>query len=314
LQGYDDTWTPPTKQRVIGYKKLPPGKYHFKTKASNDDGVWNETGRSIQIIIKPPFWKTWWFYSLCAGFLFLIVFGIFKYRIGQIRKEGQLKTDYEKKLAEVEMTSLRTQMNPHFLFNSLNSIKRYIVRNDAISASDYLTKFSRLVRLILHNSKRSRVPLEDELEALKLYVELESLRFEGKFTYQIEIAKNVNLSLIEIPPLILQPYVENAIWHGLMHKEGKGLLSIKIELAKQNDGNELLYCEIEDNGIGRERAAEYKSKSATTHKSMGMQITKDRLDISNVSVGIDSGVEIKDLKDEKTGMPKGTLVILKIAV
>jgi LytS/YehU family sensor histidine kinase len=170
------------------------------------------------------------------------------------------------------MQALRAQMNPHFIFNSLNSINMFILENNKLQASEYLSKFSRLVRLILQNSQEAFIPLERELEALQLYLELESLRFVNKFEYKIAVADNVDPTMLKVPPLIIQPYVENAIWHGLMHTKEKGHL--EIELYQQK---EILFCKITDDGIGRKRAAELKSKSASIHKSMGMRITADRI-------------------------------------
>ncbi len=201
--------------------------YTFKVKASNNDGIWNDKGLSINIFIKPPFWQTWWFYALVTvltGSVSLDPIQIPSRANPEMKKS--LKTEFNKKLADVEMTALRAQMNPHFLFNCLNSINRFIVRNDAETASNYLTKFSRLIRLILQNSKSSTITLRNELEALKLYIELEEMRFENRFDYSIHVDDNIEVEFVEVPPLLLQPYVENAIWHGLMHKESKGKLTI----------------------------------------------------------------------------------------
>ena len=191
-----------------------------------------------------------------------------------IQKLGSEKAtvEFQHRTTELEMQALRAQMNPHFIFNSLNSINLFILENNKLQASEYLSKFSRLVRLILQNSQEAFIPLESELEALQLYLELESVRFENKFEYKIAVDDDVDTTVLKVPPLIIQPYAENAIWHGLMHKKEKGHL--EIELYQQE---EILFCKITDDGIGRKRAAELKSKSALTHKSMGMRITADRI-------------------------------------
>ena len=163
-------------------------------------------------------------------------------------------------------------MNPHFIFNSLNSINRFILENNKPDSSRYLTKFSRLIRMILQNSQSSFISLKSELESLELYLEMETMRFDNHFTYKIIISPELNISRLKIPPLIIQPYVENAVWHGLMHKEEKGELEIEVS----QEGN-YLYIKITDNGIGREQAARIASKSATKHKSMGLLITADRI-------------------------------------
>jgi ligand-binding sensor domain-containing protein len=299
LEGFDEDWVY-TQRRFATYTNLDPGGYVFKVKASNNDGIWNDKGLSISIFIRPPFWRTWWFYALVSVLVASIVWTLYKFRVGQIRKEEKLKTEFNKRLADVEMTALRAQMNPHFLFNCLNSINRFIVRNDAETASNYLTKFSRLIRLILQNSKSPTIALKSELEALKLYIDMEEMRFENRFDYHIHVDDTIEVEYVEVPPLLLQPYVENAIWHGLMHKEAKGKLTIEIT----KEGNRLR-CMIEDNGIGRQKAQQLKSKSATRNKPMGMKITTDRLNLYQKQ----TEVQVVDLLD-LNGDPSGTRVIL----
>ena len=218
------------------------------------------------------------------------------------------KGELQQQATEMEMQALRAQMNPHFIFNSLNSINRFILQNNKTQASEYLTKFSKLVRLILQNSQYSVVSLESELEALQLYLELEALRFDHHFEYKIIIDKELDISSIKVPPLIIQPYAENAIWHGLMNKEEVGLL--QIELHEQD---EMLYCKITDDGIGRKKATELKSKSASTHKSMGMQITASRIAMMKKDEQTDTQIKITDLV-LPDGSAAGTEVLLKIPV
>jgi tetratricopeptide (TPR) repeat protein len=213
---------------------------------------------------------------------------------------------FQQKASELEMQALRAQMNPHFIFNSLNSINRFILQNDKFQASEYLTKFSKLVRLILQNSQNILIPLESELEALKLYLELEALRFDQHFDYKINVEKNLDVSAVKVPPLIIQPYAENAIWHGLMHKEEKGHLEIEIVLQE-----DALLCKITDDGIGRKRAMELKSGSASAHKSMGMRITADRIAIHQQKKQKDSCFIVNDLI-LPDGSIAGTEVLLKI--
>ena len=305
MVGFDREWIH-SERRFASYTNLDPGTYTFKVKASNNDGIWNENGLAVVVNITPPFWKTWWFYFIVLLLAAAIIYGLYRFRIAQVRKEEKLKTEFNKKLAEVEMTALRAQMNPHFLFNCLNSINRYIVKSDPETASGYLTKFSRLIRLILHNSKSPTVPLESELEALKLYIEMEEMRFDNQFNYKIQVGKNIEPQYVAVPPMILQPYVENAIWHGLMHKEAKGSLLIDLTLEEK-----WLRCVIEDNGIGRKKAQELKSKSATRKKSMGMKITSDRLSLVNHLYNQKTKVDVIDLEDTNK-KPSGTRVIVHI--
>ncbi len=241
--------------------------------------------------------------SLCAN-------KIVRARAEEEKKQAQMiLMSTQQKMAEVEMQALRAQMNPHFIFNCLNSINRYIVKSDQTTASLYLTKFAKLMRLILDNSNSKNVILSNELEALRLYIEMEALRFDKKFSYEIKVEENLGPDTLEVPPLIIQPYVENAIWHGLLHKEDEGHLSIRLSMASEC----MLQCIIEDNGIGREKAKELKSKTATSRKSLGMQLTESRLGLLNKYAQVNASVEIIDLQNGgKEAL--GTKVILKIPV
>jgi hypothetical protein len=378
LKGVDKDWVYSGNRHSANYTDIEPGSYSFKVKASNNDGVWNQKGTSIRILIHPPWWRTFWaysFYFLCflAG-VFAVdryqrqrliqrerekarereleqareiekanqVLALQKQELAQQKEElestlehlkatqvqlvaqekatlenelklerlakQQERTAYQNRMTELEMQALRAQMNPHFIFNCLNSINRFILKNQSEAASDYLTKFSRLIRLILLNSQSQSVPLENELEALRLYLEMEILRFEGRFQFQINPDPALEVEDLEVPPLIIQPYVENAIWHGLMHKEGQGHLS--IDLYRQNG---TLYCQITDDGVGRKKASQLKSKSASKSKSLGMQITAHRLALINSLSEKETTVEILDLVDP-AGEPCGTKVVLRIPV
>ncbi len=231
-----------------------------------------------------------------------------KVKTDKLLKEA-MERGFEKKLADSELQALRAQMNPHFLFNCLNSINSFIIKNEQEQASEYLAKFSKLIRQVLNNSKSSKVTLANELESLRLYVEMEALRFNNKFEYRINVDPSLDQDYLEIPPLILQPYVENSIWHGLMHKkDGSGKLQIDIRPEE-----EALVCVIEDNGIGRKAAKAYKSKTAVKNKSYGMSITKDRLSYINRKYKESTHVEVVDLEDCE-GNSMGTKVIIKIIV
>ena len=221
------------------------------------------------------------------------------------RKEQQL-AEMQQQKAELEMQALRAQMNPHFIFNSLSSINMFILENNRLQASEYLSKFSRLVRLILQNSQEAFIPLERELEALQLYLELESLRFENKFEYKISVNENVDTTVLKVPPLVIQPYAENAIWHGLMHKREKGHLEIELYLEET-----ILFCKITDDGVGRKYATELKRKSSLGHRSMGMRITADRIAMVQQERELGTHINIRDLilADGSAG---GTEVLLKL--
>ena len=230
-------------------------------------------------------------------------------KVVEAQKIKQIETAFEQKIAETEMAALRAQMNPHFIFNCLNSIKLYTLENDSQTASEYLTIFSQLIRLVLENSRSEKVTLQKELETLRLYIELEAMRFKDKVKYQINVAPEIDQQYIDIPPLLLQPYVENAIWHGLMHKKNGGNIRVDVSLLTEH----CLQIEITDDGIGRELAAEYKSKSATRQKSFGLKMTSERIDIINQVYKINADVQISDMKDGMNNS-MGTKVIIKIPV
>ncbi|HET9430775.1 MAG TPA: histidine kinase, partial [Chitinophagaceae bacterium] len=213
-----------------------------------------------------------------------------------------------RKTGELEMQALRAQMNPHFVFNSLNAINRFILQKDKVQASEYLTKFSRLVRMILQNSQSALITLESELDSLKLYLELEALRFDNRFEYKISVPKDLDIDMLKVPPLIIQPYAENAIWHGLMHKEENGHLFVDI----RQEG-EYLQVSVRDDGIGRKKSAEMTSKSATLHKSLGLKITEDRIAMLHRVGTQQAGVVINDLVNAD-GSAAGTEVIIKIPI
>jgi len=309
LEGFDKDWQKGNDIHSARYSSLPPGRYVFSVKASINRINWVDAGNIVTISIVPPFWQRGWFITVAALLLAGITLGIFQIRINRVRYKERLKTIYNKKIAETEMKALRAQMNPHFIFNSLNSINKYILKSDHTNASRYLTRFAKLIRLILDNSNNKEVALSNELEALKLYIEMEALRFTNKFSYEIILDENLSADTLQVPPLIIQPYVENAIWHGLLHKESGGHLSIFVK--KTNDN--LLQCIIEDNGIGRIRANELKSKSATANKSLGMRLTEERLNMLNQYTSLNASIHIDDLKNDNDEA-RGTRVILTIPI
>ncbi|MBK7869350.1 MAG: histidine kinase [Saprospiraceae bacterium] len=223
-------------------------------------------------------------------------------------EEERLRTDFEKQIANIEMNALRAQMNPHFIFNCLNSIDRYIITNNTKKASEYLNHFGRLIRLILQNSRSNYVNLKDELEALELYLKLEQMRFRHSFDYEINIPPDINPENYEIPPMLIQPYVENAIWHGLNHKDEKGKVSISISI-----NNDIVTCVIEDDGIGRMASKAMMKAKEIKRQSMGMNITSERMAIINKIHDTNNNVRIIDLYDE-SNKPKGTQVVLNISL
>lgn len=306
MEGFDKDWIYTGTRRYVSYTNLNPGTYTFKVKATNNDGLWSNKIASVQVLITPPFWKTPWFRILIGTLFVAAVYFIYWIRVRQIRKVEEQKTAFNLELAQVEMKALRAQMNPHFIFNSLNSINKYIWANDQRAASEYLTRFSKLIRLILENSRHQAISLDKDLEALELYMQMERLRFEQQFVFSIELGDDLETEGIRIPPLLLQPFVENSIWHGLMPKETSGKITVRIEVKGDN-----LYCMIEDNGVGRQRAMEIKAKKIGNHNSLGMKVTMDRIDMLNHQKNRQSNILFTDLKDEN-GKAAGTRVELYI--
>lgn len=290
LIGYDDTWVDSKNRNYVSYTNLNSGDYEFQVRASSPNDGWDLDYTSLRIHISTPFYRTWWFISLVGLGLAQLGYLFYRYRMKQIKDKEELRIQYTKELAEVEMKALRAQINPHFLFNSLNSINNFILRNDTDKASKYLVKFSQLVRGILTNSSSTYISLEEELKTIELYMLIEGMRFSNQFNFEIVIDKDIVVSVHRIPSLLLQPYVENAIWHGLLHKEGEKIIKIEVSNFDEN----LILITITDNGIGRKLALEMK-QNTKSHKSFGLQIGEKRMKLLN-SDGMDRAkVEVVDL-------------------
>jgi hypothetical protein len=223
-------------------------------------------------------------------------------------KEKQRISDMNNTIAELTQKNLRQQMNPHFIFNTLNSIQYYMYQNDKISTNNYLTKFSNLIRKILENSEKMNVPIQSELDAIELYLELESMRFKDKFDYEITVDENLDTLVYQIPAMFIQPFVENAVVHGLFNKEGKGSLKINMQLK-----DDFVECIIADNGIGHDAAEEIRKNKNGNHISLGTKITESRLNLINELYGKNMKIIYTDFKDEN-GKPGGTRVNIYIPI
>jgi streptogramin lyase len=301
----DITWRELGTQRIITLANMRPGNYTLQARAANADGVWCDDKTLVHVYIRPPFWATSWFIMALVFALGTLLYLGYRYRIRQIRTQERLKAEFNKRIAELESKALRAQMNPHFLFNSINSVKSLISQGENEKATQYLTRFGRLIRQVLSNSERSFVRLQEELEALRLYLEIEQLRFQN-FSYDIQVTEGVNADFIEVPPLILQPYVENAIWHGLMHKTS-GDRRVTVCLMRTGD---FLHMTVQDNGIGREKAQQLKMLGNARKSGMGMRLTGDRLLLLHKIYGQDVSVIVEDLHEN--GTASGTRVEIRI--
>jgi tetratricopeptide (TPR) repeat protein len=241
--------------------------------------------------------------------LFLLTISVILLIFNRAKINAKRKiSEMDHKITEVTLANLRQQMNPHFIFNTLNSIQYYMYQHDKLATNNYLTKFSSLMRKVLENSQHTAIPLRDELDALQLYLDLEKIRFKDKFNYLINIDDEIDPLMFKIPTMLIQPYVENSICHGLMPADHNGQIKIDVKLEKN-----YLACTIEDNGIGRQAAMEKKLKQNGNHNSLGTQITSSRLDIVNALCGTCLKTIYSDLKDE-SGMPVGTKVEIHIPI
>lgn len=288
--------------------QLSPGKYTINIRQ-----IGIPTLYALNITILAPFWESWWFYLIVAILLILIIAIIYINRINTLRNKADSEIEkfkLEKALQLNVLSSIRSQMNPHFLFNALNTIQSYIYLNDKKQAISYLGKFSVLTRKILDESNRETISLSEEIETLDLYLQLEKMRFENILNYKIQTEHIDYTEQIKIPPMLIQPYVENAVKHGLMHKPNNRQLSITFSY----DVKEHNICVIiDDNGIGRKRSFEINSKRNAAHKSFSTKANKTRLDILNSHRKDPISVSITD-KTDAYGNPTGTTVQINIPV
>ncbi|WP_170117742.1 sensor histidine kinase [Chitinophaga ginsengisoli] len=301
MEGVDEEWVKAEGLLIARYTNLPPGSYLFKVRSVNPAGTFSTGITTLTINILPAFWQTAWFRILCAFLTIVLIYIYFKLRVNAVKKEARRRAVIQQQIAQLEMKALRAQMNPHFIFNALNSIQTFMMKRETEQALSYLSRFARLIRNVLDNSQLNSIPISKELKMLENYLELEKLRFGDQFSYNITVDDALDPDFTDIPTMILQPFVENAIWHGLLHKKGDGRLSITFE---QREGS--LLCVIEDNGIGREKAAAQRQQG-NEHHSRGLQITRDRLALYNRRFNLDATFDIEDLYDE-AGQPSGTRV------
>ncbi len=306
IEGPDSAWSAPTRNAQVAYS-LRPGNYTFRVQVSYNESDWQELPDTVAIRVKAPFWQQWWFYvgiGLAAVFTSFVFF-----RITQRSKEQKRKVDeLNRQIQETRLMAIRAQMNPHFIFNSLNAIQECIVKQDVDAAYLYLSKFSKLLRQVLNNSEMNFIRLQDEIDVNRLYLELESLRFKNSFSYTFTVDENIDPESTEFPSLLLQPFIENAIWHGLMHKQGEKKLAISFHREGQ-----YLVCRIEDNGVGRKKAEEIKKGKlgAQYFESKGTRFSAQRLKLLNETGHGSASIRIDDPENE-SGESLGTRITLQI--
>ena len=291
--------------RKIIYSNLRPGRYTFRLKAQMQGGNWENPPVEYTVVITPAWWQRKAVQVLFALFIAGLIAYLINRRIRFVRKTEKLRSRLEKDLLEMEARALRAQMNPHFIFNSLNSIKSLINKGANLQAAEYLTTFSKLIRTLFQNSDKREISLHEEIETCKLYTELEKMRFGGKVDFSFVVDATLDLKDIRVPALILQPFIENAIWHGLVSREEGG--SVNISVSRQNG---FVECHIDDDGIGREMAALQKAQYEETHQSRGIGLTQSRMNLDRVLNDREGSIRVIDKKSED-GRALGTTVILQ---
>ncbi len=308
LLGFDTDWLPPTDARFASYSNLPQGDYTFQVRASRNGYRWGAPA-NFGFHIDPPFWLRWWFFILCLLGVGSIAFVVMRFRsIRRARQEKTRQLMLRSRMLQLEQQALNANMNRHFIFNALNSIQFYINRQDRTAANRYLTSFAKLIRKNLDASRTDTTTLAEELERLDLYLVLEHMRFKDKFRYTIEIDPVVDTHRIELPAMMLQPYVENSIWHGILPMDRQGTVSIGVGPGIPGH----VRIMIQDDGIGVEESQERKSQNSSDHISRGIEITKGRADVLRRLDIADIRIAGPEQLHSASGEPSGTRVTIEL--
>ncbi|WP_178983550.1 sensor histidine kinase [Winogradskyella helgolandensis] len=296
LEGYSDNWIAVEKGLdFVKFNTLPAGKFTFHLRAKNTFQKTYTEPICVSLNVRLPFYKTWWFYSSILLISITIVWWYFSRKTARLNVSQQQaleKAKINQQLVFSQLENLRSQMNPHFIFNALNSIQDYIILNEKVLARNYLVKFSRLIRTYLEHSQTNEITLQEEIKTLKLYLELEKERFDDDLKFEIHVDKTLNIETIYVPSLFIQPYVENALKHGLLHKKDNKKLILKF--IKDTNQNRLI-CEIIDNGIGRAASATIKNQRVGNHKSFATSANQKRIDLLNRSQDKKVKLEVEDV-------------------
>jgi len=296
---FDSDWNYVGNQNNATYTNLDAGEYTLLIRGSNADGTWNPVDTVLKIIIRPPFWKTIWFIISCTIIFLLIIFLI----VRRIFLDQRRKAQKEKEFIELQLKTIKSQIDPHFAFNALNTIASFIYSEEPDLTYDYFTRFARMIRNILEDHEKISRSLAEEMDFVKNYLELQKIRFKDKFDYLINVDDDIPPET-QVPKMIIQTYTENAIKHGLMHRTKDGCLKITVEKEEN-----CLHFIIEDNGVGRLKASELSPNS--THR--GLKIMEQIIELYRKLYHTDIDQRIEDLTDEK-GNPSGTKVILTICM
>lgn len=303
LLGLSREWAA-TNNQEAEYAFLPPGEYRFEVVAVNSEGIVSNKPAFVSFKISPPLWKTWWFIIITMSLIVLLFITILKVRLRRLKTEHEIQND----IIKYRQQALIRQMDPHFVFNTLNSIQSFIIKNDSISSSFYLNKFSKLIRIILNNSQKHNIRVKEDIDALNLYLELECLRFPEKFVYSITSSEEIDINSFYIPAFIVQPFIENAIWHGIINLKKPGLIKVHYALDEN-----IIVCTIEDNGIGRQQAKKMASDLHGHKESMGISNVVTRLNLLSINQERKLGVIFTDLYSTD-GTPAGTRVTVEMPI
>jgi len=305
VDGVDRNWRYTSfLQHKFTYYNLNPGTYVIQVKAQYQGGSWEAPVSKFTFTVKNPYWKEWWFISFVIILVVGLVYFAYKIRINTVRKTEQNRLRHEMVIRDMEAQALRAQMNPHFIFNCLNSIKVLIQDKENEKGILYLTTFSKLIRTLFNNADKKEITLFDEVETCKYYLQLESMRFDSRFAYMVNIDPQIDLKSVTVPALVIQPFIENAIWHGIMPRAKGGTVTLSVRNI-----NKTVQIEIDDNGIGREASRQNKNSSGAEHQSKGVGLTEARLKLDNLLNQRDAQIKITDKKDIH-GEPLGTNVLI----
>jgi ligand-binding sensor domain-containing protein len=307
LKGLNNNWQT-TRETFLSYPTLPAGGYDLEIVATNKFGI-QSVPVHIVFTVEKLLWEKTWFIIFGAVILAGIIWSLVWLRIRQLKRKNAEKISISNRMADLEQKSLKAQMNPHFIFNSLNSIQKYVMEKDIKGANKFITDFSRLIRLTLEITSKSRISIDEEVSYISNYLELEKARFGNTFQYDIAIDPGINRGGCYIPPMLLQPYVENSIRHGLRYREdNKGMILIRfMEIASH------LICTIEDNGVGRKLAQQYKSLSPIEYQSRGMSLTARRMEMMNQGRTVPIVIDVEDMETDDHH-PAGTKVIIRFPI
>jgi len=297
MKRLDKKWTHvESSHNFARYSALPSGQYQFEVKAINEDGVESNKTATVYIEIAYPVWEKWWFITLMVLLALGLIMVVFRNQAKAMRRKNQM----ERALGKATLESLKLQMNPHFLFNAMSAIQRYMIRNDAPKASNYLAQFSKLMRAVLENARSEYISLAQEIEMLENYLALQKLQHRGSFHYTITVDEALDPEEVTIPPMFSQPFIENAIEHGLTDQEQEGLINISFDLD-----NDFIVLKITDNGIGLEKSRERKQTQVKNHQSLATKITEERIGLYKKSLK-------KNIAFEVTSSGQGTQVIFHL--